>query len=64
LLFELATWVFLLGKIFPALYSDVLSVFIAEVCFLYAAGWWMLFLHSVSLCIFSCGFDSIDFEKY
>ena len=32
-------------KIFPGLYSEVLSVLVAKVCFLYAAEWWILFTH-------------------
>ena len=32
-------------KIFPTLYSEVMSVFEAEMCFLYAAEGWILVLY-------------------
>ena len=32
---------------FPALYSEVIPVFIAEVYFLYAVEWWILFTHQL-----------------
>ena len=34
-----------LENFFPAFYFEVVSIFIAEVCFLYAAEWWILFSH-------------------
>jgi hypothetical protein len=45
---------FLLGKPFSAFYSEVISIFVAEVCFLCAVQFWILFVHpySVSLCLF------------
>ena len=38
----------LIGKFSPALYSEAMSVFEVEVCFLYAAEGWILFLYPIS----------------
>jgi hypothetical protein len=44
---QLLSWVCLLGNLFPALYSDKLSIFVAEVCFLYAAEWQILSIYLI-----------------
>jgi hypothetical protein len=44
---QLVSWDHLLGKNFPAFYSEVVSVFITEVHFLYAAKYWVLFMYPV-----------------
>ena len=42
----------LLVKCFPIFHFEVVSVFVTEVCFLYAAKCWVLFTYPVSLCLF------------
>jgi hypothetical protein len=37
-----------LEKNFPGFYSEVVSVFVNEVCFLYAEEYWILFTYPVS----------------
>ena len=52
-LHHLVSWVHLLENLFPALYSEVMFIFVAEVCFSYAAAdGSCVCAHSVSLCLF------------
>ena len=40
---------------FPALFSEVVSFLLAEVCFLYAAEGWILIIFSLLACAFLLG---------
>ena len=53
-----------LENCFPSLYSEVVFVFDTEVCFLYAAKCWVLFMYSVCQSMsFYWGIEFIDVKR-
>ena len=52
-------------KLFPGFSSEGVSVVVTEVCVLYAAKCWVLFMYSVSLSMsFYWGIESTDVKKF
>jgi hypothetical protein len=47
-----------LENVFTDLYSQVISTFIAKVCFLYAGEWWVLFSFILLAYVFGGGINS------
>ena len=59
--YSLLLWIICLENCFPAFYSEVVSVFVTEVGFLYAAKSWVLFLQPVYQSMsFYWGIESIE----
>jgi hypothetical protein len=60
-LLQLVSWHCLLGKFFPGLYSEGVSVFVAKVCFLYTAEWGIQYMYPVCYPVsFYWGIESND----
>jgi hypothetical protein len=61
----MATPACFLENCFTTFYSEVVSVFVTEVCFLNAAKYWVLFTYPVCQCIsFYWEIESIDVKRY
>ena len=51
--------------ILQALYSDVVTIFVVEVCFLYGANRWILFMHPLCWSLPFLGvIESININRY
>jgi hypothetical protein len=51
----------LFGKLFSSLYTEVVSVHATEICFFYAAKFWVLFIYPYP---FYLGIEFIDVQGY